>query len=129
MPNVDMPILEAPPLTSKSTLDQQDEDFLRELTSNDSYHTYPSNQANKPQENFESFNGEIFLFSVFLLNFVRYDITKWFFDYETFISDSDFYFDIAGENSGDQTKPRQEESTDAIDDEVRDLVRDLVRDF
>ncbi len=34
---------------------------------------------------------------------------------------------IAGENSEEVTKPRQEESTDAIDDEVRDLVRDLVR--
>jgi hypothetical protein len=56
MPNVDMPILEAPPLTSKTTLDQQDEDFLRELTS---YNSYPSNdEANKPQENFETFKGE-----------------------------------------------------------------------
>ena len=56
MPNVDMPILEAPPLISASTLNQQDEDFLRELTSYDSYD--PSNQADKPQDQFETFKGE-----------------------------------------------------------------------
>ena len=73
MPNVDMPILEAPPLTGESTLNQQDEDFLRELTS---YNSYPSNEAIKPQENFETFSGENY---VILLSrtFILIKSTSW----------------------------------------------------
>ena len=61
MPNVDMPILEAP-VPSASTLDQQDEDFLRELT-NYNYETN-SHDAKTEQTTYGNYSGQFIIQSI-----------------------------------------------------------------
>jgi hypothetical protein len=72
MPNVDMPILEAP-VPSASTLDQQDEDFLRELT-NYNYETN-SHDAKTEQTAYGNYNGQ-FIIQFLLLTFVSVSCVK-----------------------------------------------------
>ena len=54
MPTVDMPILEAPG-PSQTSLDQQDEDFLRELTD---FEYNQNNQDKQPQQNYGNYNSK-----------------------------------------------------------------------
>jgi hypothetical protein len=61
MPNVDMPILEAPVQTT-SSLDQQEEDFFRELSSYDYDKTTSENSKADGSfsngDNYSNFNGQ-----------------------------------------------------------------------
>ena len=54
MPTVDMPILEAPG-PSQTSLDQQDEDFLRELTD---FEYNQNNQDKQPLQNYGNYNSK-----------------------------------------------------------------------
>ena len=54
MPTVDMPILEAPG-PSQTSLDQQDEDFLRELTD---FEYNQNNQDKQPLQNYSNYNSK-----------------------------------------------------------------------
>jgi hypothetical protein len=67
-----MPILEAP-VPSASTLDQQDEDFLRELT-NYNYETN-SRDAKTEQTAYGNYNGQ-FIIQFLLLTFVSISCVK-----------------------------------------------------
>ena len=58
MPTVDMPILENP-VSSETGLDQQDEEFLRELTS---YDYAANNPTEKMDPSFTDFDGRPLLF-------------------------------------------------------------------
>jgi hypothetical protein len=68
-----MPILEAP-VPSASTLDQQDEDFLRELT-NYNYETN-SRDAKTEQTAYGNYNGQQFIIQFLLLTFVSISCVK-----------------------------------------------------